>query len=152
MYERVQVTDDMAAYVAAHMQPEDVASVYALCHLDPQAAIQYSLRTAISSEAWLVDGVPIAISGVGLPDLLSSFVCPWMLGTTDLIKHPRFVLTSSRQWTAETLAKYGWLRNCVDARHTRSIRWLKHLGFTIYPAAPLGVEQLPFHMNELKVS
>jgi hypothetical protein len=38
------------------------------------------------------------------------------------------------------------LENVVDARNTKSIRWLRRMGFEVLPAAPLGVEGRPFHL------
>jgi hypothetical protein len=43
------------------------------------------------------------------------------------------------------------MRNYVDARHARSIRWLKWLGFTIEEARPMGFAGLPFHPFGMRV-
>lgn len=37
------------------------------------------------------------------------------------------------------------LENCVDARNTKTVEWLRWLGFTIEPPVPLGINGEPFH-------
>ena len=45
---------------------------------------------------------------------------------------------------------YSLLINFVDARHGVAIRWLKWLGFKVFPAKPFGPDKLPFHRFEMR--
>lgn len=139
-------------HVAAYMREADRAEVWASGRLEPLAALEASV--AISREVWVgrVDDVPVCLFGVGhLSDgtLLGGAVgAPWLLGTNDLPRHAVAFLRRNRPVVAGWRQSYGRLVNCVDARNSVAIRWLRWLGFTIHPAAPWGAFGLPFHRFE----
>lgn len=118
--------------------------------------VEGSLVDGVCESNWVlagtVDGELACIFGlVPLNGLLGRRGVPWMLGTDLLDKHPGALMKRCRGYVALMLRTYPHLLNFVDARNTRSIRWLKRLGFTLHPAAPYGAQQRPFHLFELKV-
>lgn len=147
----MQVTEAHIKELAETMQQADKDSVWATGHLLPEQAIRISLEKAEESRTFLIGDRVAAIVGVGKGSLLCESRAAWMLGSKIIIKHPRQTMYESKQWIDTNIERYKVFRNYVDARHTRSIRWLKWLGFTIYPAEPFGVDGLPFHPNELRM-
>lgn len=102
---------------------------------------------------FLVNGEIACVMGLApLDGLLGTRGVPWLLGTDVLDRHPGALMKTCPRYIAGMLGSYPHLLNFVDARNTRSIRWLKRLGFKIYPAVPYGVSQLPFHLFEMKAS
>lgn len=117
-----------------------------------RAALLDGAEASLWVDACLINGELACVFGVApLRGLLGKQAAPWMLGTPLIDKHPSVLISESRKYVARMLSQYPHLFNCVDARNKRSIRWLKWLGFTIHPAAPYGVAQLPFHLFEMKV-
>ena len=94
-----------------------------------------------------VDGVPIAMFGVGAASMLSDIGHPWMFGTPSIEKYlRRALIEEGRRYIVGMRQMFPRLENVVDARNTKSIRWLRRMGFEVLPAAPLGVEGRPFHL------
>jgi len=87
------------------------------------------------------DGDPVGITGI-----VGSYI--WLLGTDKLTatKHHRWQLSLyGREWVEYCLEKAGGMvENYVYSKNRQSIRWLKHLGFTIEEPKPYGVEDQLF--------
>ena len=148
IHEIVQVEEDHIASLAESMQKEDRDNAWAIAHLSPEQAIRHSVGASIESETWLADGGVMAIRVVSRGTFLSPYACVWMLGAEGLRRYPIAFLKGSREWVERVLDEYDCLVNYVDGRNKRSLKWLKWLGFTIYPAAPLGIEGKMFHWVE----
>lgn len=91
------------------------------------------------------NGGLIAIYGVAPVNLLSDQASPWLLGTARMQTNAKAVLRDAREYLAFARERYPRMMNYVDARNRSSIRWLRKVGFTLEPAAPFGVQGLPFH-------
>lgn len=100
--------------------------------------------------AGLQDDTLLCLFGVQPLSALSPVAVPWLLGTNALEEHAPVFLRMSRDWIHEQAKEYDILMNFVDARNTKSIRWLKWLGFEVYPAVPAGPFQQPFHRFEMR--
>lgn len=119
-------------------------------------SVEHALLEGVRNSNWVqaatIDGGLACIFGCApLDGLLGRRGVPWMLGTDLLDRHPSALMRHCRGYVAGMTDTYPHLLNFVDARNTRSIRWLKRLGFTVHPATPYGVQQLPFHLFEMKV-
>lgn len=100
---------------------------------------------------FLVNGELACVMGLApLDGMLGRRGVPWMLGTDVVDRHPGALMKTCPRYIAGMLTQYPHLLNFVDARNTKSIRWLRRLGFTIHPAQPYGVAQLPFHLFEMR--
>lgn len=132
------------------MNEDDRREIEALAGLEPTEALLISLDGA--EEAWTarLDGQPMCMWGVNATSLIGYKGVPWLLGSDLIQRHPMVFLRHSRQIVARWRGMFPELRNYVDARHHRSIRWLRWLGFTIEEARPLGVAGLPFHPFEMR--
>ena len=118
---------------------------------DPAEAIRRSVRESAWAVAIWLDGGFAAITGVAPIDgLLGSRASPWMLGTPHVDRYPSALVRVGRQYCDVMLQQYPHLLNFVDTRNTRSIRWLRRLGFTIHPAHVFGGRTHPFHLFEMR--
>ncbi|MDD2709803.1 MAG: hypothetical protein PHV34_17610 [Verrucomicrobiae bacterium] len=85
------------------------------------------------------------ILGVARLSMCSSTGVPWMLGSDEMNRNLLRIGRSSKYYVDVMLQHYSQLENYIDARQTRSIKWLKWCGFRVEPAHPFGVKGLPFH-------
>lgn len=131
---------------------EDKRELEAAGDLPPCAALLEGV--VWSEEAWTarIDGEVACMWGVRPADLMGWTGVPWMLGSEAVAQNGTLLLRHSRQIVARWRGMYPVLRNMVDARHERSIRWLRWLGFEIGPAVPLGRGGLPFHVFTMRAS
>ena len=90
------------------------------------------------------EGITIAVFGV-CPGEKPGHGVPWMVGTNELDKCGRELMAEARSCLNVWHRFYPTLMNVVDARNTKSIRWLKRLGFTLRAPEPMGVGGLLFH-------
>ena len=139
---------DHVALLAPVMRAADRQEVWASSRSTPAQALANGL--AMSSRAWTVffDGEVAAMWGVAPLALLSDTGAPWLLSSPAVDRHPVTFLRGSRALVDDIQDGYAVLRNYVDARYARSIRWLRWLGFTVEPPVPIGPEKLPFHPFE----
>lgn len=131
--------------IAANMDPADAAEVWATAHLTPAEALTASV--AASRDPWVgrVNGEAVCAFGVSQRTILDDKGIPWLLGTPEIREHARVFLRVSKQWVAAQAERFATLENFVDSRHTRAVKWLSWLGFTIEPAQPFGPDGVPFH-------
>ena len=134
---RTPTAKDMR-YLATHLRDQDQAELSASHGDNYHQVIKDSVQH--SSEVWalLVDGRLMFIAGVGEVSLLSSTGSPWLLGTTLIVKHPKVFLSYTRKIIKDMQKTHQTLVNFVDVRNTVAIRYLKHMGFTLYDAVPYG--------------
>ena len=84
------------------------------------------------------DGVPEVIFGVIPHPEIPNWGVPWLLGTDNIIKFRTAFIRTSYETVNSWINKYEVLTNFVHVDNTISKRWLKMLGFVIFPEAPLG--------------
>lgn len=144
-YSLATATEQDLCHIAQNMDPADAAEVWATAHLTPLEAI--TISAAASRDPWVgrVEGVPICAFGVSQRTILDDKGVPWLLGTPEIRKHARVFLHVSRNWVEAQAECFRTLENFVDSRHTRAVKWLRWLGFTIEPAQPYGPDGVPFH-------
>lgn len=139
-------------YVAEHMRHQDRDEVIAATGAHDVRAMLTTSVGAAGGCSWVAlnEDKPVAIFGVGHFD--PKVGVPWMLATHDVFQTPRAsrALVSKGRWYIQRmLANYPRLENYVDTRNERAIRWLRHLGFTIHPAAPYGPYGYLFHRFDM---
>lgn len=110
-----------------------------------QRAIEASLRNSV--HAWTVEagGEVAAVLGVTALNLMGGVGAPWMMGTPLVDRHRGALMRAAPSYIAAMLTAFPHLRNVVDARNTRSIAWLRRMGFQIHAPVAVGVAGLPFH-------
>jgi hypothetical protein len=130
--------------IAARVRPADREEIWAAACQSPEACLENSFR--ISHLAWtgLIDGVPVCMFGVVQASLLENKGRPWMIGTDLLDRHQVVFLRRCLKCVDTMQMVFHQLENWVDTRNTRTIRWLKWLGFEFDPPQPMGPYQVPF--------
>jgi hypothetical protein len=134
---------DMVA-LAPRLRPEDRAECLAASGVEPET----SLPTAVSlgpSWVWTVAGKPECALGVIPVDGVPLTGAVWMLGSSELLKHTRYMVKHLPGVIDMLHNHYPLLGNYVDARNTTHISFIKHCGFSLLRVIPdHGVERRPF--------
>ena len=131
----------------ANLRPADRAE----CEAYGKPSVQGGLRESIadSLHCWTArrEGKLMAVFGVG--EITQDVGSPWMLGTPVLDKHPRILQRLAPEYVQIMLGIYPHLLNFVHAKNTRSIRWLKRLGFRLHDPELYGTRGELFHRFEM---
>lgn len=142
-------TDDTMIDLARNMRERDVDEIKAASGRDPLTSVRRSVEASAWSRAFFYDGDLMCIAGLAIFQD-GRLAAPWALSTAMLDKRPKAFVKHSRALVRDMLATHPHLYNFVDARNTKSIRWLRSVGFTIHPAIAYGVSGLPFHPFEMR--
>lgn len=144
------VRPDDASKLLARMRAADRQEIDAMMGPLHETVVKVSLLQ--STLSWAADdseGNLICLLGVGPVSMLTGTGRPWLLGTELLDKHLTALARLSPRFLRHILAAFPHLENWVDSRNRATIRWLRHLGFVIHPARPIGLRGVPFHRFEL---
>lgn len=114
---------------------------------DVADSIRYGAEKSDPCAVMTVNSQPACIFGV-LGDEHTAVV--WMVGTDlmDECKH-QFV-KRSRAIIKAMQDRFPLMSNLVSARNTKSIKWLKSVGFRVLKARNIGVNGEPFHVILLR--
>lgn len=145
-------TLDDVADLAPRLREADRDEVWDSHRSTPEEALGRSLRLSTHAWAGLADGRLVCMWGVCPASMLDRIGVPWLLGSDEIETHQIAFLRRNRPMIAEMMETYTVLTNWVDARNTMSMRWLRWMGFTLFPAHPFGVAGLPFHRFEKRSS
>lgn len=102
-------------------------------------------------DAWTAyeDNEPICIFGV-VPTETPGTGVIWMLGTPLLDRKAKELVRRSKQWVEHFQDDYRVLFNYVDCDNTRTLRWLRALGFRERMVIEqYGVGKTPFVLVQL---
>lgn len=117
--------------MSTRLRRSDEVELWELGRTKPLSALVQSHELSFpSSYVAKIDDVPIAAFGAFAP-AVGRHASPWMLGTDDIARHGKLLLTMSNKFLAHLLAKYSLLRNVVHAENHQSIRYLEAVGFDI---------------------
>lgn len=143
----VEATEAHIPVLAANLRECDLDETQATVGMDPRLALQMSLR--LSDVAWTAldhDGVPMAMFGAARDTTQQKAGIVWLLGTDKMDELHHFVLRNSVPYMRKLHKIYPFLHNFVDARNTKTLRWLEWCGFTIISFDPeYGIEKRPFY-------
>lgn len=138
-------TDDHVDYIAGRMRAPDAAEAWAAARMSPYDALVHSMQASRDPMTGLADRRPVCMFGIAQVTPLSDWGVPWMLATDEIEDHARVLVLGSRRYMQVARERYARLENYVDARNVKAVKWLGWLGFEVDPAAPFGIEGLPFH-------
>lgn len=132
----IQANEQRAIQVGLNLRKQDELEVSLSHGLAPVEACMLSYRQSQVCQAIEGDdGSCVALTGVVGKTI-------WLLGSTSLTatKNHRLQLCRyGREWVDFCLESAGgYVENMVYYKNKRSIRWLKHLGFTVQEPEPFG--------------
>ena len=132
-----------AEYLARHLRPGDLREIAAL-GVSPRAAVMESVRS--SDRVWTAfeDERPLMIFGVCDPLFSKSPAVVWALGTPECSRYKRKMLRVGRAVVRNLLRSYPEMENWCDSRYSESVRFVRHLGFTVDQPREWGVNGEPF--------
>lgn len=148
---RRAIEDDIPS-IAFRARKADEDEVYAMNKMTVMEALVFGFNCSDVCFTACLDGEPSLMFGVGVTSAITQQATIWMLGTSDIDKHPILFWKGSVAWIRDLRRKYPLLRNYVDDRHEMSKRWLERLGFHIGPAVRMGYEGRPFRMFEMRTA
>lgn len=149
-YERP--TEALVEHIAANMREADVKEVWASGDHTPLSALQFSIDESEYSTVAIIDDIPVAVFGLAVSGILTTYGVPWMLGTDDVVLKRRAFLPNSKRVIEQMLAIAPYLYNYAHADNKVSIRWLKWLGFKFDDAAPYGPHGEPFRRFSMEMN
>ena len=136
-----------AHVISKSVRPEDAEEIWVSTLQTPADAMRLGMEYSEESYAGYANGIPVCMWGVVKECLLFNNGTPWMVASSKLDDPDitRAFLRRCRNGLMDMFKNYDTLENYVDARNTRSIKWLKFMGFQIGEPEPYGVLQMPFH-------
>ena len=141
----VPATFQHAVYIAENVRDEDREEMWASCMQQPSRALRLGMEFSDKCLTGLIDDVPVCMWGVLSESMIFNHGTPWMVAAKGIDDRAAVFLRHCKAPVMDLLNNYAMLENYVDARNTRSITWLKWLGFTIEEPRPYGALKMPFH-------
>ena len=136
-----------ALEVAKNIRDEDRAEVMASCGWSPEYALKHAYLSSLRPLSIVLGDEVIAVCGCVPYDLEGvSYGQIWLLGTPRVVTIKTAFLRYSRVAIDVMSEPFEIIGNCVDARNTVHIKWLKWLDFTfIREHNNFGYEQRKFY-------
>jgi hypothetical protein len=138
-----------------NMRTSDADEIEAGTGRPAREVIEESISGSHHSGALRMNGQLLAIVGIGDGAGISGVELragvPWLLGTNEIDKYPVAFMRWSHERVRIFMDDYDLLCNWVHEENTRSIDWLRALGFEIWEAdeyGPNGERFYPFVMSK----
>ena len=112
------------------MRAEDVRECRAFNH-SPKQALRDGLAASDICLTALVDGKPEAMMGCVTVSAIEGLGRPWMLGTDEVFRHGRELVTMGPGILAGMFDSTARLENLVSSTNARAIRLLRRWGFVV---------------------
>ena len=133
------VTYEAMGQLAANMRVADVHEVQYLNGSLPAAAVVDAVMVSddkCAAAYW--DDELLCIYGCAELSTMGRVGSPWLLGTHAMNRHGLDLMATSRVAQGQMFETYDMLMNSVWAENTRSIAYLRRLGFTFSGPKVLG--------------
>jgi len=139
-------TQELVNAMKGRIRKSDQEEVWAASHMDIDEALDLSFKSSETAVVKFFKGVPVAISGVTRPFLLSNNGIIWMLATEEF--ENKIVQISAgrkcRVFVREMLKSFTLLYNFVDVRNTVTVKWLEWIGSEFDQPKPYGPDNMLF--------
>ena len=117
-------------FVAPRLRKADYNECMASTGQKPRGVLHRSLDLGdISLTLRAPNGDRVGLCGV-VPSPLAEAGVVWMVATDDIYQHQTTFLRNSKRALKHLSEDYLVLFNCVDARNSLHIKWLRWMGFT----------------------
>lgn len=97
----------------------------------PKESLRLGLRSSVLAGTALLDGKPIAMFGLTPASIIEDVGRPWLLGTDDVPRCARALLTGASSLIGQMHARFRRLENVVAVDNAAAIRMLRRWGFTV---------------------
>ena len=134
----VEPNFDRLVHISENMREADRIEVWASHKMTPIEAVINSVELSDMVSVAVYKTKPCAVFGLVKRDLLTGTGCPWLLGTDDIDLCKRDFILHKREGVKEMLTHCRRLENYVHVANTKSIRWLKTMGFKFGKPERLG--------------
>lgn len=136
--------------IAGNVRDADRVEIWAASMSKPERVLRNGLRYSDFAVTGMADGEAVCMFGIVQESLVGNVGVPWMVGTKKLDEVALTFLRRCKAPLREAMNRYDRLVNFVDARNTRTIKWLEWIGFKVEKEAkPYGFLNLPFHRFEM---
>ena len=132
-----------AEYLADHLRPGDLREIAAL-GVSPRTAVVESVRSSDYVYTAVSEGRVLMIFGVSDRIFSASPASVWALGTPECSGFKREMLRVGRSFIHGMLRIFPEMENWCDARYSESVRFVRHLGFTVDDPVEWGAHGEPF--------
>jgi hypothetical protein len=146
-YSLVKATQAHVDALVANMRQADRDECAAF-GLTPEQSLSKCLGVSRDTIAGLADDEVVALLGTFRSDQYPDIAFVWLQSTTAADRHTKAFARTSKRYVEDLKTKYSRIGNFVDARYEKAVKWIRWLGFEIYPAQPLGPLGVPFHWFE----
>lgn len=126
------------------LKADDVREVWASSGLSPQEAMERMMYGPTLMTGAYVRGRLEMIFGVNDNGYQKGMAAVWMVSSDVVYQYGKSLLKLGRKWLDMQQKRYGLLFNFVDARATRTLKWLERMGFKFQDVPSYGVHGLPF--------
>lgn len=118
-------------FLICNIRKEDDAEVRAMSDLSVRDVLEDTPELEKNSYVWEKEGKIIAMFGVNpIPDKEGVGVV-WLLGTTFFDKFYVAFIQECKAVFRQIIQGYDYIFNYVHVKNTKSVRWLKWLGFSL---------------------
>lgn len=132
-------------HLAANLRKLDREELAATVNQDEEELIRQSVVKSIRCATVFVGGELACIVGVTATNLVGGIGCPWLLATDAATRNKRVFFTECVRVMPELCKGFDKLENYVHVNNRLSIRFLRHVGFTIHDPEPYGCKKELFH-------
>lgn len=141
----IDTTQEHLEFIAKNIRKPDLDELWATCMQRPIDVLVSGLEDSSAVKTGIIDDEPVCVWGVVEQSLLFNTGKPWMVASKNLDDAPLTFLRHCKPEVMKLLDNYDTLENYVDVRNTKSVQWLRWLGFTIDEPVNYGIFNLPFH-------
>ena len=135
MFALVPATEAHALDLASHISDVSGTDCLMLGN-DPCRQSVDNLRTSVYAFAGLSNDRCFCLFGV-IPDFLAAdHGQPWLLTADEMPPARAAMARVSRQYIPYVSQRFTYLYGWVNAENQTSVKWLRWLGYTVYPGAP----------------
>ena len=116
---------------------------------EPREALKLGYRRALWSLTAMINERPEALFGVVAASMVEGVGTPFFLGTDEIYRHGRSMLTKGQDVIALMSRTFQTLENLVSSDNDRAIRLLRRWGFDVGGEVRdfSGVDFVPFRMT-----
>lgn len=137
-------------YLIENVRPEDIEEVEAFDGSTVAETLHDTPDLLENSEVWEVDGKIVCMFGVTPVKEFQGVGVIWMLATAEFDKHAMVFAVNCKKVVKKMIKGYEFVFNYVHTKNTKSVEWLKWLGFVMHDPAPMGPKNELFTRFEME--